>query len=43
MNELRFVYNVDKRTNLVARLYIVEAVNGVEDGKRFRLDFNRKL
>ena len=42
-HELRFVYNVDKRTNLVARLFIVEAVTGLEDGKRFRLDLNRKL
>ena len=42
-HELRFVYNVARRSNLVARLYIVEAVNGPEDGNRFRLDFNHKL
>jgi hypothetical protein len=42
-HELRFVYNVDRRTNVVARLYLVEAVTGVEDGNRFRIDLNRKL
>ncbi len=42
-HEFRFVYNLGERTNLVARLYVVEAVNGMEDGKRFRLDLNRKL
>jgi hypothetical protein len=42
-HEFRLVYNLDKRTNLVARLYIVEAIVGPEDGNRFRVDLNRKF
>lgn len=42
-HEFRFAYNLGRRTNLVARLYIVEAIKGPEDGNRFRLDLNRKF
>ncbi len=39
-HELRFVMALSKRANLMARLYLVEAITSVLDGKRFRLDFN---
>jgi hypothetical protein len=28
--------------NLLARLYVIEAITSVQDGNRFRLDFNWK-
>lgn len=42
-HELRLAYAFSKNANLVARLYLVEAISSVQDGKRFRLDFNIKF
>ena len=42
-HELRFAYALGGGMNLVARLYVVEAVTNEEDGNRFRLDFNYKF
>ncbi len=42
-HELRYVHELAKWFNLVARLYIVEAITTAEDGNRFRIDFNYKL
>jgi len=42
-HEVRFVYNTTGRSNLTARLFLVDAIVGPEDGKRFRLDFNLKI
>ncbi len=42
-HELRAAYGLGGGMNLVARLYIVEAITSVEDGNRFRLDFNYKF
>jgi len=39
-HELRASYLLTKNLNLVARLFIVEAITSVQDGKRFRLDAN---
>lgn len=39
-HEFRIGYKVASNMNLIARLYIVEAKTSVEDGNRFRLDFN---
>ena len=42
-HELRAAYGLGGGMNLVARLYLVEAITTVEDGNRFRLDFNYKF
>ncbi len=42
-HEIRFAYSLAKNLNVVARWYLVEAVTSVQDGKRFRLDFNHKF
>ncbi|MDA2933039.1 putative porin [Acidobacteria bacterium AH-259-D05] len=42
-HEIRFAYSLSKNLNLVARLYLVEAITSVQDGKRFRLDLNHKF
>jgi hypothetical protein len=39
-HEIRLGYAVSKFINLVARLYLVEAITTVQDGNRFRLDLN---
>lgn len=39
-HEVRLGYAISKNINLLARLYLVEAITTVQDGKRFRLDFN---
>lgn len=39
-HEIRLAYAPLANANLVARLYLVEAITSVQDGKRFRLDFN---
>lgn len=39
-HELRFGYGLAKDLNLLARLYLVESITTVEDGKRFRIDLN---
>ncbi|NIL99790.1 MAG: hypothetical protein GTN89_02330 [Acidobacteria bacterium] len=41
--ELRFAYAASSRISLVARLYVVDSITTVEDGKRFRVDFNYRL
>lgn len=41
--EFRFAYGLGSNSNLVARLYIVEALTSVEDGIRFRIDFNKRF
>ncbi len=42
-HEFRFVYALEKNLQLVARLYLVEAITTEEDGGRFRMDFNYKF
>jgi hypothetical protein len=42
-HEFRAAVALGKNTNLLARLYVVEALTSVQDGKRFRLDFNFKF
>lgn len=42
-HEFRFGYAFAKNFNVVARLYIVDAINTEQDGNRFRLDFNFKF
>lgn len=42
-HEFRFAYAFSGKVNLVARLYIVEAITTEEDGVRARLDFNYKF
>lgn len=42
-HEFRFAYAFSGKVNLVARLYVVEAITTVEDGVRARLDFNYKF
>lgn len=39
-HEFRASYMLARNLNLVARLFIVEAITSVQDGKRFRLDAN---
>ncbi len=42
-HELRFAYGLSKSSNLVFRLYLVEAITTPEDGNRFRADWNVKF
>lgn len=42
-HEFRLAYALSKSANLVARLYLVQAVTSAQDGKRFRLDFNYRF
>ena len=42
-HEFRLAYAFSGKMNLVARLYVVEAITTVEDGIRGRLDFNIKF
>ncbi|MBT4520480.1 MAG: porin [Halieaceae bacterium] len=42
-HELRAAYGLGNGMNLVARMYLVEAITTREDGNRFRLDFNYKF
>lgn len=42
-NEVRFGYAISDKFNMVARIFIVEAKTTIEDGNRFRLDFNYKF
>jgi Putative porin len=42
-HEIRLGYAISSRMNLLARLYLVDAITTVQDGKRFRLDFNWKF
>ena len=42
-HEFRAAYAISKNINIMARLFLVEAITTVQDGKRFRLDLNWKL
>lgn len=42
-HELRLGWAFDARMNLLARFYLAEALTTVEDGKRFRADFNYRF
>jgi hypothetical protein len=42
-HEFRVAWALDSRINLVARFCVVKSITTVEDGKRFRIDFNYKL
>ncbi len=42
-HEFRLAYAIASNANLVARLYLVDAITSVQDGKRFRIDFNIKF
>lgn len=42
-HEFRAAYAISKNINVMARLFLVEAITTVQDGKRFRLDLNWKL
>ncbi len=42
-HEARVSYALSKQLNLVARLFIVEAITSQQDGKRFRVDLNWKF
>jgi len=37
---IRFGLGLHKSMNVVARLYLVDAITSVQDGKRFRIDYN---
>lgn len=38
--ELRAAVGLGQKQNVIARLYLVEAITSVQDGKRFRVDYN---
>jgi hypothetical protein len=42
-HEFRVAYALSKNINLMARLYLVEAITTSQDGNRFRLDLNWKF
>jgi hypothetical protein len=42
-HEFRVAYAVSKNINLMARLYLVEAITTQQDGNRFRVDLNWKF
>lgn len=42
-HEFRFGWAFDSKMNLVARIYLVEAITSDEDGRRFRIDFNYRF
>ncbi len=42
-HEFRFTYAFSPRLNAMARLYLVDAISTVQDGKRFRMDLNWKF
>jgi len=42
-HEYRLKYGLGKKMNLVARYYTVESLTSVQNGKRFRVDFNYKF
>jgi hypothetical protein len=39
-HELQFAYALASNLNAVARIYLAESITSIEDGKRFRIDFN---
>ncbi|MFQ5534440.1 MAG: putative porin [Sphingomonadales bacterium] len=42
-HEFRLAYAIRKNLNAVARFYVADAITTIEDGNRFRLDFNYKF
>ncbi len=42
-HEVRLGYAISKNINLLARVYLVDAITTVQDGSRFRLDLNWKF
>jgi hypothetical protein len=42
-HEVRLGYALSRNINVMARLYLVEAITTVQDGKRFRVDLNWKF
>ena len=42
-HELRFSLGLTGESNLNVRLFLVEAISSAQDGKRIRLDYNRKF
>ncbi len=42
-HELRFARSLARNLNVVLRLYLVESITTIEDGKRFRVDFNYRF
>ncbi len=42
-HELRLAYVPRKNMNIVARLYLTESITTIEDGNRFRIDWNVKF
>lgn len=39
-HELRYTYVITKTLNVQARLFLVDAITSIQDGKRFRVDLN---
>lgn len=42
-HEFRLAYALGKNVNLLARLYVVDAITSIQDGNRFRLDLNYRF
>jgi hypothetical protein len=42
-HEFRYAYAASSRLKIVARLYLVESITTIEDGNRFRIDFDYKI
>ena len=42
-HEIRAGYALTSNFNIVARLYLVDAITSRQDGNRFRVDFNYKI
>ena len=42
-HEVRLAYALSKNINVMARMFLVEAITTVQDGNRFRLDLNWKF
>lgn len=42
-HELLFAYALARNIGVVTRLYLADAITTIEDGKRFRVDFNYKF
>lgn len=42
-HELRFGWAFDPKVNLLARIYVLDSITTIEDGNRFRVDFNYRF
>ena len=42
-HEFRFVFATSAKSNLTARLFMVDSITSVEDGSRFRIDYNYRF